>query len=119
MHSRKKGKHVYKLEQPDHRLACDPELISTMEECIVKRPRALTDFVKFPISKWLRWGGALVIFLGVVTFAISSITTHPINGVASLFDNLTGLMTTIMRGVFYYALGIIIDLLAGEKNHAH
>lgn len=66
------------------------------------------------VELYLKWGGIVLIllalFLVVPTYLISENTVN-INNYITVYNTINSTITVIMRGVYYYGIGVIIILL--------
>lgn len=81
----------------------------------------VTFLMNLPIEKFLKWGGLVIILLGIAFsfpnyLLLSRGIQNQSSGIFRLYNTANGFFSTVMRGALYYGLGVIIQILKGIKD---
>ena len=80
----------------------------------------ITQFLlDFKVERYLKWGGIVIVLLGLLfvpRFMISGNMGMGNNRLIEIYNTFNSAITTIMRGLYYYGIGMIIILLKKIYN---
>jgi len=93
------------------------------EECGYERASKRRDntqfLLDFKVERYLKWGGIVIVLLGLLfvpRFMISVNMGMGNNRLIEIYNTFNSAITTIMRGLYYYGIGMIIILLKKIYN---
>lgn len=70
--------------------------------------------MNFEVESYLKWGGIVIILMGlffVVPTYLMSTNSMNTSKFMPFYNTLNSLITVLMRGIYYYGIGVIIILL--------
>ncbi|AGB40346.1 hypothetical protein Halha_0338 [Halobacteroides halobius DSM 5150] len=100
---------------------CGTELIEKKENSKSKvlKSNSKNNDVNLSIENWLKWGGIGFAFFGILFMFpkyFMTKTSFEIPLFFRIFQTLSATLSYVMKGIFYYGIGVIIELLKEDKE---